>query len=50
MKRKSLTLKSPNNMKVAALIFAILFVVYPQVRGFTANTLHSVADIIQPEQ
>ena len=45
---RRLTLKSPSKVKTIALIFAVAFVLSPGVRNITSNTLHTVADIIQP--
>jgi len=47
MASKSLTLKALK-MKTILLIFAVAMILSPGVRNITANTLHTVADIIQP--
>lgn len=49
-KSKSLTLKSPDKMKLILLVFAILFVINPSVRYTTGTALHAVADVIQGDQ
>jgi len=48
-RRKSLTFKSPDKMKVLGLIFILLFITVPSVRYTTGSALHSVANIIQGE-
>ena len=49
MTRRSLTLKPPCKVKTILLIFTVAFILSPGVRNVTANTLHTVADIIQPQ-
>jgi len=49
MRRKSLTFKKLNSMKVLTLVFVVALFLSPSVRTLTANTLHTVADIIQPQ-
>jgi len=39
---------SPSKVKTIALIFIVALFLSPGVRNITANTLHTVADIIQP--
>jgi len=46
MRTKTLTFKSPDRMKVIALIFVVSFILSPSIRNLTANTLYTVADII----
>lgn len=46
MRTKTLTFKSPDPVKVIALIFIVSFILSPSVRNLTANTLYTVADII----
>jgi len=46
MRSKTLTFKAPNKMRTIILIFAVAFIFSPGVRNLTANTLHTVADII----
>ncbi len=43
---KGLTFKSPCKVKTILLIFTVAFILSPGVRNLTANTLHTVADII----
>jgi hypothetical protein len=45
---RRLTLKSPFQVKTILLIFTVAFILSPGVRDITAQTLHTVADIIQP--
>ena len=49
MSRKSLTFKSPDRVKVFTLIFIVSLIFSPAVRNITAQTLHTVADIITPQ-
>ena len=46
MSRKSLTFKTPDRMKVLALIFIFGMVFSPSVHNFTAQVLYTTADII----
>ncbi len=48
MATKRLTFKSPCKVKTILLIFAVAMILSPGVRNITANTLHTVADIIAP--
>ena len=48
MTRKALTFKTPDRMKVVALVFIVALVFSPGMRSVTANTLHTVADVISP--
>jgi len=50
MRRKSLTFKKLNSMKVLTLIFIVALFLSPSVRTLTSNTLHTVADLISPAQ
>ena len=45
---RRLTFKSPSKVKTILLIFVVAFILSPGVRNITSNTLHTVADIIQP--
>ena len=47
MATKTLTFKPPDKMKVVALAFLILFILFPSVRYTTGNILHSTANFIQ---
>jgi len=47
MTRKTLTFKSPDHMKLIALIFAFAFIFSPSVRYSTSQVLHTVADLIE---
>lgn len=44
---KSLTFKSPDRMKLLAMIFAFAFIFSPSVRYSTSQVLHTVADLIE---
>jgi hypothetical protein len=46
---RSLTFKSPSKVKTILLIFTVALILSPTVRNITANTLHTVADIISTE-
>ena len=45
---KTLTFKSPSKVKTILLIFTVAFILSPGVRNMTSQTLHTVADMIQP--
>jgi len=45
---RRLTFKSPSKMKTILLIFVVAFILSPGVRNTTSTTLHTVADIITP--
>jgi len=45
---KRLTFKLPCKVKTILLIFIVASILSPGVRNTTANTLHTVADIIAP--
>jgi len=47
---KTLTFKSPDKVKTVLLIFVAALILSPGVRTVTANTMHTVADIIAPQQ
>jgi len=46
-RRKYLTFKSPNKMKVIGLLFVVSFFLFPGVRYNTGEALHLTADLIQ---
>lgn len=46
-RRKHLTFKSPNKMKLIGLIFIVAFFLFPGVRYNTGEALHLTADLIQ---
>jgi len=46
---RRLTLKSPDKVKTILLIFTVAFILSPGVRNITSATLHTVADIIAPQ-
>jgi len=48
IRAKTLTFKPPCKVKTILLIFTVAFILSPTVRDVTSNTLHTVADIIQP--
>jgi len=48
MATKRLTFKTPDKMRTIMLIFIVALTLSPGVRNITANTLHTVADIIAP--
>jgi len=45
---RRLTFKSPDKVRTILLIFVVAMIFSPGVRNITANTLHTVADIISP--
>jgi hypothetical protein len=45
---KRLTFKSPCKVKTILLIFIVALTLSPGVRNITSQTLHTVADIIAP--
>ena len=49
MRTKSLTLKSPNKVKLITLIFVISFILFPSVRYTSADVLRSTASLISPQ-
>jgi hypothetical protein len=48
MARKSLTFKSPDKVKLLALLFILGIIFSPSVRYATATVLHTTADILSP--
>ena len=48
-RRKTLTFKSPDRMKVIILMFIVALIFSPTVRYMTADALHTIADIIAPQ-
>ncbi len=46
-RRKFLTCKSPNKMKLIVVVFAVLLVISPQARYTAGNVLHTTANILQ---
>jgi hypothetical protein len=48
-RRKTLSFKSPDQMKTIFLIFVVALFLSPGVRNITSATLHTVADIIAPQ-
>jgi len=49
MTRKSLTFKSPDKVKLIALLFIVAITFSPSVRYATSTVLHTTADILSPE-
>jgi hypothetical protein len=48
MTRKSLTFKSPDKVKLFALLFIVAIIFSPSVRYATATVLYTTADILSP--
>jgi len=49
MSRKSLTFKSPDKVKLLALLFILGIIFSPSVRYATSTVLHTTADILSPD-